>query len=62
MGASGLYLQGGIPCTDPQQGCTHRLTGTRVMYFGPPGATAASATALRNGVAQPLRAAATRWG
>jgi hypothetical protein len=32
------------------------------MYFGPPGATAAGATSLRNGVLQPLATSALRWG
>jgi hypothetical protein len=62
IGSSGLHLQGGIPCTDPQLGCSARLTGIRVMYFGPPGATAAGATTLRNGVVQPLATTALRWG
>jgi hypothetical protein len=62
IGSSGLWVQGSIPCTDPQLGCAHRLTGTRIMYFGPPGATAAGATSLRNGVLQPLATSALRWG
>ena len=60
-GSSGLWVQGSIPCTDPQIGCTAKLTGIRTMYFGPPGGTAAGATALRNGVVQPLGASALKW-
>lgn len=62
IGSSGLWVQGSIPCTDPAGGCSAKLTGIRTMYFGSPGATAASATALRNGVVQPLGAAALKWG
>jgi hypothetical protein len=61
-GSSGLYLNGSIPCTDPQTGCSAKLTGIRTMYFGGPGATAAGATALRNGVFQPLAATTLKWG
>jgi hypothetical protein len=60
-GSSGLWLNGNIPCTDPGTGCTDTLTGTRTIYFGSPGATAAQATALSAGVAQPLAATATSW-
>jgi hypothetical protein len=61
-GSSGVWVNGTIPCTDPQLGCAARLTGTRVMYFGSPGATAAQGTALRNGVNQPLATSTLRWG
>ncbi len=60
-GESGLYINGTIPCTDPGMGCTDTLTGTRTMYFGPPGATASDAVSLRDGVYQPLAAAAAPW-
>lgn len=60
-GSSGLWVQGAIPCTDPGTGCTAKLTGIRTMYFGSPGGTAAGATALRDGVVQPLGASALKW-
>jgi hypothetical protein len=37
------------------------VSATRTIYFGGPGATAAQATALSNGVAQPLVATGTSW-
>ena len=60
-GSSGVWINGSIPCLDPGTACTATLTGTRTMYFGAPGATAATATSLSNGVAQPLAATGTSW-
>lgn len=62
FGSSGTWFNGAIPCTDPGSGCTSVLNATRTMYFGSPGATAASATALNNGVAQPLATTFSAWG
>jgi len=53
-GSSGFYFNGTIPNTDPATGGTASLTGTRVLYFESPGATAADATARRNQVVFPL--------
>jgi len=61
-GSSGTWLNGTIPCTDPGTSCTNFLNATRTMYFGSPGATAAGATALSNGVAQPLATTFSAWG
>jgi hypothetical protein len=60
-GSSGIWFNGSIPCTDPGNGCTDTLSATRTLYFGAPGATAAQATALSDGVAQPLSAVGTSW-
>jgi hypothetical protein len=60
-GSSGTWFNGSIPCTDPGTGCTDKVSATRTIYFGGPGATAAQATALSNGVAQPLVATGTSW-
>lgn len=62
FGSSGSWFNGPIPCTDPGTSCTNFLNATRSLYFGSPGATAASATALSNGVAQPLAATFSAWG
>lgn len=53
-GSSGLYVNSGIPCTDPAFGCIDTLAGTRVMYFDGPGASAAGAATLRDRAYQPL--------
>lgn len=58
-GASGLFLNGSIPNTDPATGGAATLTGTRVMYFESPGGTAADAAARRDQVVSPLQAVAT---
>ncbi len=58
-GASGLFLNGAIPNTDPATGGTATLTGTRVMYFESPGGTAADAAARRDQVVSPLQAVAS---
>jgi hypothetical protein len=60
-GSSGIWFNGNIPCTDPGTGCTDTLSATRTLYFGGPGATAAQATALSDGVAQPLVTTPTSW-
>ena len=62
IGSSGTWFNGAIPCTDPATACTNFLNATRTMYFGSPGATAATATALSNGVAQPLTTTFAAWG
>ncbi len=61
IGSSAIWFNGTIPCTDPGTGCTDTLSATRTLYFGAPGATAAQASALSNGVAQPLSATGTSW-
>jgi hypothetical protein len=53
-GASGLFLNGTIPNTDPATGGTATLKGTRVMFFDPPGGTATTAAAHQAEVAAPL--------
>ena len=58
-GASGLFLNSAIPNTDPATGGTATLTGTRVMFFDPPGGTAASAVAHRDQVVTPLATTVT---
>jgi hypothetical protein len=60
-GQSGTWFNGTIPCTDPGTGCTTTLSATRSIYFGSPGATAAGATALSNGIAQPLATTVTSY-
>jgi hypothetical protein len=60
-GQSGVYVNGAIPCTDPQSSCTATLRGVRTMYFGSPGATAAEAEALRDGVNEPLSTTAVPY-
>jgi hypothetical protein len=60
-GSSGSYFNGTIPCTDPGTGCTATVSATRSIYFGSPGATAATATTLSDQVAQPLTSTATAW-
>lgn len=58
-GASGLFLNGAIPNTDPATGGSATLTGTRVMFFDPPGGTAASAVVHRDQVLTPLTTTVT---
>jgi hypothetical protein len=60
-GSSGSYFNGAIPCTDPGTSCADSVSATRVLYFGSPGGTAANATSLSDGVAQPLTTTSTHW-
>jgi hypothetical protein len=47
-------IPGGIPCTDPAQGCTSVLNTTRTMYYLPPGATVSDAQTLNARAAAPI--------
>jgi hypothetical protein len=60
-GSSGPWITSALPCTDPGNGCTDKLSGRRTMYFDSPGGTASSATALRDGVFAPLATSVTAW-
>jgi hypothetical protein len=60
-GSSGLWVNGSIPCTDPQLGCSDTLVGTRTMLFEGPGGTAASAAAQRDRVLNPLAVSAAAY-
>jgi hypothetical protein len=53
-GASGVWINQAIPCTDPSQSCTSYLQSARTMYYGAPGMTVANAQTLFNDAAAPL--------
>ena len=53
-GSSGLWINQGIPCTDPLQGCTHFLHGIRNLYYEAPGVTTAEAEEISNETSAPL--------
>lgn len=60
-GASGTQITSSLPCTDPGLGCSNSLQTRRVLFFDPPGGTAADAVARHSEVSSPLAATATAW-
>jgi hypothetical protein len=53
-GSSGLWVDQGIACTDPSQGCSNFLQGTRVLYYEAPGLTVSDAEDLADRAMTPL--------
>ncbi len=53
-GASGVWVNQTIPCTDPALSCTNFLRANRTLYYGAPGVTVANAQTLFNDSAVPL--------
>jgi hypothetical protein len=60
-GASGSYINGTIPCTDPGHGCADNFDATRTTYYDSPGGTATTAQAHADDVNQPLQSSAVPW-
>jgi hypothetical protein len=60
-GASGVYINQAIPCTDPGTGCTNYLTSTSTLYFEAPSTTVAMAQALDVHASVPLAYAVQAW-
>jgi len=60
-GSSGTWVAQTIPCTDPALGCGDYLNVSRVMYFGAPGATVASAESLSDQARAPLVVHVRPW-
>ena len=53
-GASGVWVNQAIPCTDPSMNCTSYLQAQRTLYYGAPGATVSDAQGLSDDAAVPL--------
>lgn len=63
-GTSGVYVNGipgGIPCTDPDLGCTDYLNSTSIRYYEPPSQPVTSAQALNTRANAPLTFAVQPW-
>lgn len=60
-GSHGPYVNQGIACTDPEDGCSHHLRTTRTVRYGAPGVDAATAEAQAAEVTQPLAVVARPW-
>lgn len=60
-GSSGMYVNSGIVCTDPAQGCSDTFVGTRTEFFDPPGGNDTTAAAHAAALAQPLQATSAAW-
>jgi hypothetical protein len=60
-GSSGSRITSGLPCTDPEDGCTNTLTALRTMYFESPGRSAGDAKLASDRVAKPLTTTISAW-
>jgi hypothetical protein len=60
-GSSGARITSTLPDTDPGNGSTATLQGTRTMYFGSPGRTAADATLAGKHALNPVGSAVNSW-
>jgi hypothetical protein len=60
-GSSGLWLNQGIPNTDPANPPASTLTGTRIMYYDAPGLAVADAQLRRYWTLYPLTVSVSAW-
>jgi hypothetical protein len=60
-GSSGMWINIGLPCTDPSKGCTNNLTTKRVLTYEPPGLTEAGADQRNTQVNHPLTYTVQSW-
>ena len=60
-GASGVWVNQAIPCTDPGMGCTNYMNTTNTLYYAGPSQPVSAAQALNNQAKIPLTYTASAW-
>jgi hypothetical protein len=60
-GASGIWINQTIACTDPAQGCAGTLSANRVLYYDGPGRSVADAVTRHNWAENPVACVFSSW-